>query len=202
MSSPVRWSVTGPEFESFVDRHRHQLAVVHFWASWNPLDPAMFDVFDEIYQAIGTDIALARVQVGLPENRELCRWLGIVEVPTVMYVFRNRIVDSRVGFSKNRLIGHVQNLMQRCMAPQNDQVWNSLELNEEQGRVNLGLSSPSFGNPAMNSAEAPRWSDGLAATNMPFEAQRQFGLEFALPSIPATKDVQQKSWLSRWLNLE
>lgn len=214
MSSSVRWSATGPEFESFVDHHRQQLAVVHFWADWNPLDPAMFDVFDEIHQAIGTDVALARVQVGLPENRDLCRWLGILEVPTVVYVFRNRVVDVRVGFSKNRLIGHVQTLMQRCLAAHNEEVWNLPQTNDEQSQMNLGLSSPSFGNPGfgnpsfgsprMNAAVMPRWNDGLAATNTPNQTQRQFGLEVALPTPTAqpTKDVQQKSWLSRWLTLE
>ncbi|MBL8888558.1 MAG: thioredoxin family protein [Planctomycetaceae bacterium] len=203
MNSTVRWSVSGPEFESFVNRHCHQLSVVHFWADWNPLDPAMFEVFDEIHQAVGTDVALARVQVGPPENRELCQWLGILEVPTVMYVHRNRVVDVRVGFSKNRLIGHVQSLLQRCLSSHSEEFGKLPDMNEDQTRANLGLASPSFGTPVVNSAGKSRWSDGTIANGMSVEPQRHFGLEVAPPSLtPPPKDVQQKSWLSRWLNLE
>ncbi len=116
MSTEVNWAVTGPDFEAFVQHHRQRLAMVHFWADWNPLDPDMFQVFEEVYQAVGNDVALARVQVGPPNNAELCRWLGIVQVPTVLFLFRNQIMDVKVGYSKNRLVGHVQMLLQACYA--------------------------------------------------------------------------------------
>jgi len=116
MSTEVNWAVHGPEFEAFVQHHRQRLAMVHFWADWNPLDTDMFQVFEEVHQAVGNDVALARVQVGPPNNVELCRWLGIVQVPTVLFLFRNQIMDVKVGYSKNRLVGHVQMLLHACYA--------------------------------------------------------------------------------------
>ena len=114
MDLDIPWQLTGSQFESFVQQHSQRLALVHFWAEWNPLDPGMFEVFDEVHQAVGEGVALGRVQVGPLENAELCQWLGIVQVPTVIYVFRNQVIDVKVGYSKNRLVGHVQRLLQAC----------------------------------------------------------------------------------------
>lgn len=218
MSVSVRWSVVGPEFESFVNRHRHQLAMVHFWAVWNPLDPGMFEVFDEIHESIGSDVALARVQVGPPENRELCQWLGILQVPTVLYIFRNRVIDARVGFSKNRLVGHVQMLLQNCLSAGNEQVMNLPPISaEENGYSGPGLSSPGFGSVnahmynansvapnsvAPNSVAYGPWRGGPIPGGLPFEPERRFGLEPGQPMAPAIAERQNKSWLSRWLSLE
>lgn len=114
MDLDIPWQLTGSQFESFVQQHSQRLALVHFWAEWNPLDPGMFEVFDEVHQAVGEGVALGRVQVGPIENAELCQWLGIVQVPTVIFVFRNQVIDVKVGYSKNRLVGHVQRLLQAC----------------------------------------------------------------------------------------
>jgi hypothetical protein len=211
MSVSVRWSVAGPEFENFINRHRQQLAMVHFWAAWNPLDPGMFAVFDEVHEAIGTDVALARVQVGPVENRDLCQWLGIIQVPTVVYIFRNRVIDVRVGFSKNRLVNHVQMLLQNCMLAGNEPPVNFLAgPNEETGYTGPGLASPGFGSVVANTSQPGNWRSGNAGAGiggpgpfgMPYEPQRRFGLEVPQPVAPTATERQSKSWLSRWLSFE
>jgi hypothetical protein len=211
MSVAIRWSISGPEFESFLNRYRNQLAIFHFWADWNPLDPGMFEVFDEIHEAIGIDVALGRVQVGPPENRDLCQWLGIVQVPTVLYVFRNRVIDVRVGFSKNRLVNHVQMLLHNCRAAGTEQPLGMMDYpSEETGYPGPGLASPGFG-PAGSRPPQPGawgsgpvdWSAGAGPNSMPYAPQRRFGLEVAQPMAPAAAaERQSKSWLSRWLSFE
>jgi thiol-disulfide isomerase/thioredoxin len=203
MSISVRWAVSGPDFESFLNRHRHQLAMVHFWADWNPVDPGMFEVFDEIHEAVGTEVALARVQVGPPENQELCQWLGILQVPTVMYIFRNRVIDSRVGYSKNRLVGHVQMLLNHCRFAGTEPVMNlPLPPNEDTGYSGPSLSSPGFGSVNASLGMPGVRTGGQMPSGLPQEPQRRFGLEVVPPTTPVVAERQNKSWLSRWLSVE
>lgn len=110
--SQDNWEVTAEHFEIFVGENENRLTIVHFWAQWNPLDRPMQQVVRDVHDAVGTQIAFARVEVGPPINQDLCRWIGISQVPTMIFVFRHRIVDVKVGYSKNRLVNHVQMLMQ------------------------------------------------------------------------------------------
>jgi thiol-disulfide isomerase/thioredoxin len=197
MSSEIHWSVCGSEFEAFINQHRNQLTMVHFWADWNPLDPPMFQVFEEIHAALGTDVALGRVRVGPPENRDLCQWLGIVQVPTIVYVFRNRVIDARVGFSKNRLVGHVQMLLHSCLSASSEHpVILPPTPSEEIGYAGPGLHSPGFGTAVTDPSRL-----GLRGGTSPSEPRR-FGLEVAQPVAPMATERQKKSWLSRWLSLD
>ncbi|GEM_PF-1602114 len=110
--SQDNWELTAEQFEAFVCEHENRLAIVHFWAQWNPLDRSMHRVVRDVNEAVGTQIAFSKVEVGPLVNQDLCRWIGISQVPTLIFVFRHRIVDVKIGYSKNRLVNHVQVLMQ------------------------------------------------------------------------------------------
>ena len=86
--------------------------MVSFRADWNPLDESMAQVVSDVEAAVGDQVAVALVDVSADENQELIRHLGLTHLPALLFVFRNRVVDYRVGFSKVRFVAHVQQLMQ------------------------------------------------------------------------------------------
>ena len=204
--------------------------MIHFWADWNPLDPGMFHVFEEVQQAVGDQVGLARVQVGPPENTELCRWLGIVQVPTVLYVFRNQVIDVKVGYSKNRLVGHVMMLMQACNAagpempvmvpesPAGNGPWMTSGPNAQQPQF-APPNYPHPGAPGGPWANMEPQASGLASPSFGRPVQEmnypngmppggdgrpvmRFGLFAPQPTAPIVAERQKKSWLSRWLGLD
>jgi thiol-disulfide isomerase/thioredoxin len=232
MDFDVRWSVTGSQFESFVQQHSQRLAMVHFWAEWNPLDPAMFEVFDEVHQAVGEGVALGRVQVGPMENAELCQWLGIVQVPTVIYVFRNQIIDVKVGYSKNRLVGHVQRLLQACQVANDEAFAQGAPMPRPYETTAAGYFGPSSFPPGagpngpvpVGVGGAPNsdpgqawlpsagfgapvggpggWGGGVDPNAYSQVPMTRFGLVVGQPIAPLATEGQKKSWLSRWLGME
>lgn len=232
MDFDVRWSVTGPQFESFVQQHSQRLAMVHFWAEWNPLDPGMFEVFDEVHQAVGEGVALGRVQVGPMENAELCQWLGIVQVPTVIFVFRNQVIDVKVGYSKNRLVGHVQRLLQACQVANDEAFAQGGALPRPYETAVAGYYGPSslphgavpngpvptgaggVSNSDPGQAWLPSagfgapvggpggWGGGVDASGYSQHPMNRFGLVVGQPIAPLATEGQKKSWLSRWLGME
>jgi hypothetical protein len=162
----------------------------------------MFQVLDEVQRSMGDDVALARVQVGPAENQELCRWLGIIQVPTVLYLFRNQIIDIKVGYAKSRLLSHVQMLRQGCLAagPERLGLMPLIAGGSPNPANSAGARaaplSPGFGRPVAERHLPTADPDSPAGPPM------RFGLLVTQAVAPVVVEKQKKTWLSRWLGLE
>lgn len=118
--------LTSETFEEYVFANAERLVMVQFEADWDPLADSMAEVLQNVENSVGDQMGAARLDVGLPENAELVHHLGLTHLPALMFIFRQRVVDYRVGFSRVRFVQHVQQLM-RTFHPYLDGIpvpWN------------------------------------------------------------------------------
>lgn len=173
--------LNGQELAEFLERNSDRLAMLYLSSDWSPLHGPMFQVAEDVEAAVGEQAVVAFIDVSKEENAALIQYLGITHVPALLFAFRHRVVDYRVGYSKVRLVNHVQQLLQNFnpFAPELPQPWHP-------GPFPSGIVLPPPSND--DAGEHPRSQMGEA-----IEPEPQFGL------IPyrLQPEAPKKSWWSR-----
>jgi thioredoxin 1 len=89
--------VFGPTVESVLTDH-HAVAI-HFWATWNGVDPPTENALVEIAKELAGRLHLASCDIDDPENVEFCQRCGVANIPTVIIFIGGKLRKLIVGFN-------------------------------------------------------------------------------------------------------
>ena len=87
----------------------HNLAVFHFYASWNRYDVAMDQILCEIADTYKGHIFIGSIDADDPENYDKCKELRILNLPAIAAFVNGQHVETVIGLlSKESLHTKVQ----------------------------------------------------------------------------------------------
>jgi hypothetical protein len=94
------------------------VVVVHFWAVWNGYDPVMDRNVQTLRGEFEDQIHFCSCDVDLPENGELCRICGVLNLPTLACFVRGRFYQRLCGVAE---LGSLRSALEDCLAELTDQ---------------------------------------------------------------------------------
>ena len=105
--SPSTTKVLPHEFDEVLARHN--VAVVHFYASWNQSDVTMDQLLCEVAHTYKDRIFIGSIDTDDQENREKCKELRILNLPAIAAFVNGQHVETVVGLvSKESLNSKVE----------------------------------------------------------------------------------------------
>jgi len=96
----MRWRPTTNEVlpKSFGEIvSNHQLIVFHFWASWNAYDRHMDAALATLQYEYEGRIFFGSVDADNQENWQLCRELGVVNLPALAFFANGKHLETVIG---------------------------------------------------------------------------------------------------------
>jgi thioredoxin-like negative regulator of GroEL len=84
----------------------HDIAVFHFWASWNAYDQTMDQVLSEIAKEYKGRIFIGSVAADEPENWSRCKELRILNLPAVASFINGQHHETIIGLNSMEFWSH------------------------------------------------------------------------------------------------
>ncbi|MCX7954601.1 MAG: thioredoxin [Bacteroidales bacterium] len=88
-------------------KNENKLIILDFWAEWCNPCKILTKVIEEIAASIENDVIIGKVNVD--EEPELIKKYGIRNIPTLIFIKDNQVIDKQVGaISKNDLLEKIK----------------------------------------------------------------------------------------------
>ncbi len=84
----------------------HEIAVFHFWASWNAYDKTMDQILCEIADEYKGRIFIGSIDADEPENWPRCKELRILNLPAVASFIDGKHHETIIGLNSREFWSH------------------------------------------------------------------------------------------------
>jgi thioredoxin-like negative regulator of GroEL len=116
--------IRGSEFDEFAQLHT--AIAIHFWASWNGVDPPTDRSIRAISDRFVGRVAFYSCNVDLEQNVSLCKRCGVTAIPTVAVWGNGRLRQLIVGLQEpERLAAEIES---RLSEPARKSWWKFFRL--------------------------------------------------------------------------
>ena len=100
--------ITDANYEQYASSG--QLVVIDFWAPWCGPCRTIAPIIDELAKAYEGKAIVGKLNVD--ENPEVCEEFGIRNIPSILFIKNNVLLDKQVGgSSKNVLASKIEELL-------------------------------------------------------------------------------------------
>lgn len=87
---------------------------IDFWAPWCGPCLMMSPILDDLASEYDGKIKVTKLNVDLPENRQLAIEYGIQGIPNMKIIYKGKVIQDLVGFRpKDRLLGEVDIVLEK-----------------------------------------------------------------------------------------